>query len=81
MKKSELAAALEIARSDRSLADVDHSPLFGLYTPEFVAPVYTSTLVVAKMLRELVCQFNGNVDHEALAEFSKVARRKILIVG
>ena len=81
MKKAELTAALEIARSDRSLADVDHTPLFGLYTPQFVAPVTTTILVVAKMVRELCVQFNGNVDGEALAEFGSVARRKIMVVG
>lgn len=81
MKKAELNAALEIARSDRSLAHIDDSVLAGLYTREFVGPVTTTVEVVARTLRDLVCQFNGGIDAEALTEFGEVARRKILIVG
>lgn len=81
MKKAEIAEALELARSEKSLAHVDDSVLAGLYTPQFKAPVSTTIPVVARTMRDLVCQFNGGIDAEALAEFSSVARRKILIVG
>ncbi len=79
MNKREMAEALAVAQSDRSLLDVDHTVLHGLYLPTFQAPVTTTIPVVARMVRELCIQFNGAVDSEALAEFAGVARRKILI--
>jgi hypothetical protein len=79
MTKQEIAAALAVARSDESLLDVDDTVLAGLYLPTFRSPVTTTIRVVAKALRDLVCQFNGGVDAEALAEFASVARRKVLI--
>ena len=64
-----------------SLADVDTTPLHGLYRADFKAPVTTTRLVVARTLRELVVNFAGGVDAEALAEFGRIARRKVLVVG
>ncbi len=82
MTKAELNDALAIATNSKvSLADVDTTPLHGLYLPEFKAPATTTRLVVARTLRELVVTFAGTVDAEALAEFGRIARRKVLVVG
>lgn len=80
--KSELTDALAVARDEKvSLLEVDASALHGLYLPTFKAPVTTTRLVVAKMLRELVVNFNGTVDAAGLAEFGRVARHRVLVVG
>jgi hypothetical protein len=81
MTKLELKRAVEIATSDVSLADTDHSVLFGLATKEFRGPVTTTYRVVARMVRELAVAFNGTVDPEALSEFGNLARHRILVVG
>jgi predicted GNAT superfamily acetyltransferase len=82
MTKNELDEVLAIAANSAvSLADVDTEPLHGLYTRAFKGPVATTRLVAAKALREVAVTFNGTVDAEALAEFGKYARRRVLVVG
>ena len=81
MTKTELAAALAIAQSDMSLAHVDDSALSGLYSPDFKGPAHVTLDVAARAVRELAIQFNGRVDAEALDEFGRAARHRVLIVG
>lgn len=78
MTREQIRQALEIAKSDESLESVDHSCLEGLYLPSF-KQVFTTIRVVAKTLRELVVQFNGEIVSDELDQFSKVARHKILV--
>lgn len=78
MTREQIQQALEIATSSESLEQVDHSCLEGLYLPKF-RQVFTTIRVVAKMLRELVVQFNGEIESNELAQFSQVARSKILV--
>jgi len=80
MVKSELNAALVIAKSDQSLLDVDHSPLFGLYLATFER-VETTINVVARLLREQCVMLNGEIDTVELAQFADAARRKIVVIG
>lgn len=81
MTKMELVRAVEIARDGGvSLADVDHSPLCGLATRDFVS-VVTTVKVVAKMVRELAVRFDGSVDEVELSEFARLARHRVTLVG
>lgn len=78
MTKKEIGEARELAMSSDDLV-VDPSPLYGMYLPTFVSPVYVSLQIVAKMMRDYI-QFNGHWDVEAIEEFCKVARYKVRII-
>lgn len=90
MTKSELNLAAEIAFGDQDLTAVDDSPLHGFYLPSGGAgkdpPIYTTLHVVAKMMR-WTCQYiaarpgEPRYDAEALAEFCKVARKRVRIIS
>ncbi len=80
MVKKELAQALEIARSDESLEAHDHMVLHGLYLPSF-KQVSTTIKVVARLMREMVCRFDGTIDDDELKQFAGAARHKIIIIG
>lgn len=80
MRKAELSEALKLAQSDADLSKVDDSVLDGLYLRSFPAPVTTTIQVVAKMLRWHVICLNGQVDAEALDEFARVGKPKIIVV-
>jgi hypothetical protein len=80
--KSELSEALVVALNpNESLLDVDMMPLYGLYTKDFKGPVPTTKRVVAAMIRHLAVSVNGQADAEALAEFGRIGRHRILVVG
>lgn len=78
MNKRELAAAMDIARSNKEL-NVDDSILDGLYLNAF-QPVTTTLEVIAKSLRWHCFCLNGNVDENELNNMANALRRKVQIV-
>ena len=79
MKKQEMSAALELARSGESLKDEDIGMFDGYGFREF-RPVYATLRSVARLIRWQCIRWDGSIDGEELNNLAFVARRKFNIV-
>lgn len=80
MTKSEFAAAVTIAKSDKDLSATDDSVLFGCGLPGF-QPVHVTLDMVAKFVRWQALQMNGAFDAAALNECAHIARRRFVVIA
>lgn len=80
MNKAEFREALEIARSERDLSDVNISLFDGFGMPDF-KQVCCSTTDVAKLIRYQALNFDGSMDYDALADIKRIGRRKFSIIA
>ena len=79
MTKNELKEAMDIARSDRDLSNVDIEHLVGYALPTF-GPVTVAVEAVARMIRWQCYLLNGGIDGEALDELAECFRRKVTVL-
>jgi len=79
MTKQQFSQALEIAKSDRSLAHIDNSVIFGYGLRDF-RPVHVTLEMVAKEIRWHAFTLNGTIDSTALNEVAIFGRRSFLII-
>jgi len=79
MTKQQFSQALEIAKSDRDLTDVDNSVIFGYGLRDF-RPVYVTLEMVAKEIRWHAFTLAGTIDSTALNEVATLGRRNFLIL-
>ena len=79
MTKQEFSQALEIAKSDRDLSNIDNSVIFGYGLPDF-KPVHVTLEMVAKEIRWNSFMFSGEICSTALNEVATLGRRNFLII-
>jgi hypothetical protein len=79
MTKQQFSQALEIAKSDRSLAHIDNSVIFGYGLRDF-KPVHVTLEMVAKEIRWNSFLFDGTICSTALNEVATHGRRSFLII-
>ena len=79
MTKQQFSQALEIAKSDRDLSNIDNSVIFGYGLPDF-KPVHVTLEMVAKEIRWNSFMFSGEICSTALNEVATHGRRNFLII-
>lgn len=80
MTKNQLNRAMEMAKSDADLSNVDTGIFHGFGLMSF-KPVWCTIDQIAALIRWQVIQFNGGTDSEALQELANVGRKKFLVLG
>jgi len=80
MTLTQFQEAFTIAKSTKSLTDVDDSNLYGFGLDDF-KPVHTTIDAVAKTIRWQALQFDGNWNAELLDEVAKCGRRNFIVLG
>lgn len=78
MTKSELSAALKIAKSDKELHE-DLSIFLGYGLKNF-DKIYVTLDAVAKLIRYQCIQFDGSIDTEKLNSLAYHSRQKFMVI-
>lgn len=80
MNRAEITQALQIAKSNEDLQNVDDTVLNGCALPNF-KPVIVTLRTVARFLRWQVICLNGEVDTKELNNLSWILKNRVQIVG
>jgi len=80
MTRAEMTDALKIAKSDRSLANVDTSIMYGYGLPDF-QPAHVTLEQVAANIRWQAGRLDGTWDVQEINNIANLGRKRFMIIG